>query len=264
MSQASIRRDDLVWAAALTLPLLARLHAEGLDAALQRLLLLGAVAIVVHAWAWLFARTAQRPLGSGLPAFALGFVLLLPGPVGWGGALLAVSFGAVFGREIFGGRALLPPALIALVFAVYSFPDGGFEARQVLTLTPDPVFTLACLAGAALGLVLRGTLAWQVAAGALAGALLAGGLTAGGDGWAHLARGNFAAGVLFLAAAPESAASGRGAQWLHGLLVGVLAVVIRLADPEAPDGVVFAVLLGALFAPLIDRALGWRPRLDPA
>ena len=159
MSQASIRRDDLVWAAALTLPLLARLHAEGLDAALQRLLLLGAVAIVVHAWAWLFARTAQRPLGSGLPAFALGFVLLLPGPVGWGGALLAVSFGAVFGREIFGGRALLPPALIALVFAVYSFPDGGFEARQVLTLTPDPVFTLACLAGAALVLVLRCTLA---------------------------------------------------------------------------------------------------------
>ena len=31
-------------------------------------------------------------------------------------------------------------------------------------------------------------------------------------------------------------------------------------DPDQPDGVAFALLLAALFAPLLDRACAWRPR----
>jgi Na+-transporting NADH:ubiquinone oxidoreductase subunit B len=65
-------------------------------------------------------------------------------------------------------------------------------------------------------------------------------------------------GVVFLAAAPESAPRILSARWLHGALVGALIVVIRLFDPAQPDGVVFAVFIGALFAPLMDRGLNWR------
>jgi Na+-translocating ferredoxin:NAD+ oxidoreductase RnfD subunit len=77
--------------------------------------------------------------------------------------------------------------------------------------------------------------------------------------WQHFGLGAFAAGVLFLAAASEGGARGAAAQLLQGVLVGALVGVIRLADPDGPDGVVFATLLGGLFAPLIDRALAWRP-----
>ena len=44
---------------------------------------------------------------------------------------------------------------------------------------------------------------------------------------------------------------------LHGAIVGTMIVVIRLFNPLQPDGVIFAALIGALFAPLLDRALGW-------
>ncbi len=251
-------RDDLPWLLALAPPLAVRLYGDGTDAAVQRLLLLALALGVAYAWAALFARRTGRPLGPGLPAFAMTFVLMLPGPVAWGGAGLALSFGAVFGREIFGGRAILPPALIGLAFAIFSFPEGGFEARGILALSPDLLFAMSCLPGAVV-LAFRGALAWRVAAGAVAGAAAAGLLMGDPAWWAHPGLGAFAAGVLFLAAAPEGAVAGKSARWLHGALVGVLIVVIRLANPDQPDGVVFAALLGGLFAPLLDRALGWRP-----
>lgn len=252
-------RDDLLRVLALAPPLAVRLYGDGTEAAVQRLLLLVLALGIAYAWAALFARRAGRPPGPGLPAFAMTFVLLLPGPVAWGGAVLALSFGAVFGREIFDGRAILPPALIGLAFAIFSFPDGGFEARGILALSPDLLFAMSCLPGAAI-LTLRGLLAWQVAAGAMVGAAAAGLLMGDPAWWEHLGVGAFAAGALFLAAAPEGAVGRKSARWLHGIMVGVLIVVIRLANPDQPDGVVFAALLGGLFAPLLDRALGWKPR----
>ncbi len=259
MSVTVLKRDDLIWVSALAVPLLVRLYGEGTEAAVQRMLLLALALGVAYAWAIVFSRVQGRPLGGGIPALAMAFVLMLPGPVSFGGAVLALSFGAVFGREIFGGRVVLPPALVGLAFAVFSFPQGGFEARSVLALSPDFVFAVACLGGVAI-LAWRGAFAWQIAAGAIVGVASAGLLMGGNPWWEHLGTGSFAAGIVFLAAAPESAVAGRGARWLHGILVGSMVVVFRLADPAQPDGVVFAALLGALFAPLIDQALALRPR----
>lgn len=251
-------RDDLFWVLALAPPLAVRLYGDGTEAAVQRLLLLALAFGIAYAWAAMFARRMGRPTEPGLPAFAMIFVVMLPGPVAWGGAVLALSFGAVFGREIFGGRTILPPALVGLAFAIFSFPEGGFEAGSILAQPPDPLFAMSCLAGAAV-LMLRGALAWQVAASAVIGAMAAAFLMGDPAWWGHPGLGAFAAGVLFLAAASDGITAGRGARWLHGLLVGALIVVIRLANPDQPDGVVFAMLLGGLFAPLLDRALNWRP-----
>jgi len=252
-------RNDFLWILALLPPLAVRLYEDGADAAVQRLVLLALAAMVVYAWAALFARRAGRSLGPGLPAFALTFVVLLPEPVAWGAAALSLSFGAVFGREVFGGRTILPPALVALAFAIFSFPEGGFEARDILSWPADPLFAASCLPGAAV-LALRGALAWPVALGAAAGAAATAALM-GDPAWPeHPEIGAFAAGVLFLAAAAESSARGAAAQLVQGLLIGALAIAIRLANPDGLDGVVFAALLGGLFAPLIGRALAWRPR----
>jgi Na+-transporting NADH:ubiquinone oxidoreductase subunit B len=259
MTMIDSSSDERFTALALALPLGARLYGDGMEAAMQRLLVLALALAIAYGWAALFARRAGRPFGPGLPAFAMTFVIMLPGPVAWGGAVLALSFGAVFGREMFGGKPILPPALFGLAFAIFSFPEGGFEARGVLATSPDIVFALSCLPGAAL-LMSRGLLTWQVAAGAVVGMAAVGFLMGDPAWWKHPGAGAFAAGILFLAAAPQGAVAGNGARCLQGILVGALIVVIRLANPDQPDGVVFAVLLGGLFAPLMDRALGWRPR----
>ena len=261
MDLTAAQRDDLVTAAALSVPLFVRLHDEGPEAAAQRLVLIALASAMAYGWAYVFARARRRDLGHGLPAFVMSFALLPPGPVGWGAATLTLGFGALFGREIFGARPVLPPALVAMAFAIFAFPAGGFEAQAVLDAPADPLFVFACVA-AAVVLAPRHLLAWQVAAGAAVGAAIAGWLGGTGPGLQHPLLGSFAAGALFLAAAPESAAERAAARWAHGLLVGALVVLIRTFHPEQPDGVVFAALVGGLFAPLVDRAMAWRPRRD--
>lgn len=251
-------RDELFGVLALAPPLIVRLYEEGTEAALQRLLLLVLAIGIAYIWAILFALRTERPPAPGLFVFAAAFVLLLPGPVPWGSAILALSFGAVFGREIFGGQTILPPALIGLAFAIFSFPEAGYETRDILAQSPDLLFAMSCLPGAAV-LILRGSLSWQVAVGALVGLVVAGLLSGDPAWWQHPGLGTFTAGVLFLAASSEGAGKRKSAQLLHGFLVGILILLIRYADPAQPDGVVFAALLGGLFAPLADRALGWRP-----
>ncbi len=251
-------RDDLLAALALLPPLAVQLYGDGAEAAPQRLLQLALALATAYAWASVFARHARRPMGPGLPAAAMAYVVILPGPVAWGGTVLALSFGFVFGREIFGGRPLLPPAMIGLAFAVFSFPEGGFEARGIVDHPPDLALALACLPGAAV-LIARGALDWRIAAGSIVGAAAAALLLGDPSWWRHPALGAFAPGVLFLAAVPATAVARNSACWPHGILVGALIVLIRLASPDGSDGVVFAALLGGLFAPLLDRALGWRP-----
>ena len=229
-------------------------------AAPQRLLVIALALAAAYGWAAGFGRHSGRSREWWEGAvFALMFAMLLPGPVAWGAAALALSFGTLVGLEMFGGRAVLPPALVGLAFALFSFPDGGFEAHGLDTQSSDPLFALSCLPGAAI-LLLRGSLAWPIAVGAAAGATATAALLGDPAWWQHPTLGTFAAGVLFVVAAPESAPASRGAQALHGTLAGALIAVLRLADPGHPDGVVFAALLGGLFAPLLERALGWWPR----
>ncbi len=121
--------------------------------------------------------------------------------------------------------------------------------------------TLACLIGAALLLVTR-VAPWRVMASTLIGALLCGSFYyfSGSEVnplWAvpplwHLALGGFAFGLVFMATDPVSAAHTLPGQWIYGLLVGVLAIMIRVSNPAFPEGIMLAILLGNVFAPFID------------
>jgi len=68
----------------------------------------------------------------------------------------------------------------------------------------------------------------------------------------HLVLGGFAFGLVFMATDPVSAAHTPTGQWLYGILVGVLCILIRVANPAYPEGVMLAILLGNVFAPLFD------------
>jgi Na+-transporting NADH:ubiquinone oxidoreductase subunit B len=68
----------------------------------------------------------------------------------------------------------------------------------------------------------------------------------------HLVTGGFAFGLVFLAPDPVSAAQTNTGRWIYGLLVGCVTVLIRVLNPAYPEGVMLAILLGNVFAPLID------------
>lgn len=121
--------------------------------------------------------------------------------------------------------------------------------------------TLACLLGAALLLITR-IAPWRVMLSMFLGGMgtsllffLLGDPTNGLQALPphyHLVLGGFAFGMVFMATDPVSAAHTRVGQWYYGALTGVLAILIRVANPAYPEGVMLAILLGNVSAPLID------------
>jgi Na+-transporting NADH:ubiquinone oxidoreductase subunit B len=68
----------------------------------------------------------------------------------------------------------------------------------------------------------------------------------------HLVLGGFAFGMIYMATDPVSAAMTNTGRWIFGALIGAMTVIIRVANPAFPEGVMLAILFGNLFAPLID------------
>ena len=71
--------------------------------------------------------------------------------------------------------------------------------------------------------------------------------------WEHLILGGFAFGAVFMATDPVSAAQTEKGKWIYGFLIGILAILIRVLNPAYPEGVMLAILLMNVFAPLIDH-----------
>jgi len=64
--------------------------------------------------------------------------------------------------------------------------------------------------------------------------------------------GGLAFGAVFMATDPVTAAQTETGKWIYGFLIGVLSVIIRVFNPAYPEGVMLAILLMNVFAPLID------------
>jgi Na+-transporting NADH:ubiquinone oxidoreductase subunit B len=68
----------------------------------------------------------------------------------------------------------------------------------------------------------------------------------------HFVLGGFAFGAVFMATDPVSGAQTETGKWIYGILIGVLSIIIRVLNPAYPEGVMLAILIMNLFAPLID------------
>lgn len=121
--------------------------------------------------------------------------------------------------------------------------------------------TLACLLGAILLLVTR-IASWRIMLamllGALALSLLFGLFPAPGSPmhqvpphW-HLVLGGFALGLVFMATDPVSAPHTELGKWVYGFFIGALTIILRVLNPAFPEGVMLAILLGNICAPLFD------------
>ena len=71
--------------------------------------------------------------------------------------------------------------------------------------------------------------------------------------WQQLCLGGFAFGAVFMATDPVSAAQTNKGKYIYGFLIGLLAILVRVINPAYPEGMVMAILLMNIFAPLIDH-----------
>jgi Na+-transporting NADH:ubiquinone oxidoreductase subunit B len=68
----------------------------------------------------------------------------------------------------------------------------------------------------------------------------------------HLCLGGFAFGAVFMATDPVTSARTETGKYIYGFLVGAMAILIRVLNPGYPEGMMLAILLMNIFAPLID------------
>jgi len=119
--------------------------------------------------------------------------------------------------------------------------------------------TLAILIGAFI-LIITGIGSWKIMLSVFAGGLGMGLLlnAAGTNSYMelpfyyHFVMGGFAFGAVFMATDPVTGAQTEKGKWIYGFLIGVMSILIRVVNPAYPEGVMLAILLMNLFAPLID------------
>ena len=148
---------------------------------------------------------------------------------------------------------------------------GGVQAIQEAGITWSQSFlgtiqgslgatsTLACLMGAVF-LIYTRVGSWRVMAGVFLGMVGTSLLfnTFGSEPghtlpwyW-HMVLGGFAFGTVYMATDPISASMTSAGRWIYGALIGLMTVLIRVANPAYPEGIMLAILFGNVFAPLID------------
>jgi Na+-transporting NADH:ubiquinone oxidoreductase subunit B len=119
--------------------------------------------------------------------------------------------------------------------------------------------TLMCLIGAAI-LIATGAGSWKIIVSVFGGAYLMGLFLnlVGGNAFLempahyHLVIGGLAFGAVFMATDPVTASQTESGKWVYGLLIGMFTVLIRVFNPAYPEGIMLAILLMNVFAPLID------------
>ena len=139
---------------------------------------------------------------------------------------------------------------------IFSFPN------MFLGIMPGSIgetSVLMCLIGALI-LIVTGVGSWKIIVSVFAGTYaMALGMNLIGvnefmlmPAHYHLVIGGVAFGAVFMATDPVTASQTETGKWIYGFLIGVFTVVIRVLNPAYPEGVMLAILLMNVFAPLID------------
>jgi len=139
---------------------------------------------------------------------------------------------------------------------IYSFSNMFFG---VMPGCIGETSTLMCLIGAAI-LILTGVGSWKIIFSVFAGAFGMGLFLnlVGANPFTqlpahyHLVMGGLAFGAVFMATDPVTATHTETGKWFYGALIGIFTVLIRVFNPAYPEGIMLAILLMNVFAPLID------------
>lgn len=204
---------------------------------------------------------------------------------------LSTAFAVIIGKEIFGGTGMniWNPALLARAFFFFSYPSmisgdkvwiAGDTADAISQATPLAQMALGqpltystadmfwgfipgsvgetsafCILIGAVILLLTNVASWRTMISVFVGGYLMALIfqpISGVEAYQQLLMGGFAFGAVFMATDPVTSAQTNTGQYVYGLLIGAMAVIIRCINPGYPEGMMLAILLMNTFAPLID------------
>ena len=210
--------------------------------------------------------------GTGMNVFNVALVtrafLFFAYPTKMSGDSVWVSGDSIFGLggdkfiDGFSGATALGVASTAVT------PDGymPFSWDMVTGLIPGSIGETSVIA-IALGAILllwTGVASWKIMLSVFAGgAFMAWIFNVIGPDTAmahmpwyqHLVLGGFCFGAVFMATDPVTASRTETGKYIYGILIGVMAIIIRVLNPGYPEGMMLAILLMNVFAPLIDYCI---------
>ncbi|MCB9203277.1 MAG: NADH:ubiquinone reductase (Na(+)-transporting) subunit B [Flavobacteriales bacterium] len=261
---------------------------------------------------FLFAALRNHEVNEGFLVTGMLVPLIVPVDIPLWMLAVAVAFGVVIGKEVFGGTGMniLNPALTIRAFLFFAYPSWisgdkvwvadakdldaisgetilgalasneglvkhGAEASvnigdrtvsmldMLIGTIPGSIGETSVIAIAigALILILTGIASWRI----MFSMLLGGGLVSyifnlwgvnelmQFPWYQQLMVGGFAFGTVFMATDPVSAAQTNKGKWIYGFLAGAISILVRVFNPAFPEGVMMAILLMNVFAPLIDH-----------
>ncbi len=119
---------------------------------------------------------------------------------------------------------------------------------------------IAIMIGAAI-LLYTGIASWRIMSAVFIGGLVMGGIfnLIGANVYMelpachHILIGGFAFGAVFMATDPVTASQTNTGKWIYGLLIGAIAVLIRVVNPGYPEGMMLSILFMNAMVPLIDH-----------
>jgi len=175
-----------------------------------------------------FAQYRGHEVNEGYLVSGMLIPLIVPPDIPLWMLAISIVFAVVIGKEVFGGTGMniLNPALTARAFLFFT----GIASWRVMF----SVFA----GGYIMGLIFN-----------FFGANDYMNLPA----YYHLIMGGFAFGAVFMATDPVTAAQTNKGKYIYGFLIGIMAVIIRVVNPAYPEGMMLAILLMNVFAPLIDH-----------
>ncbi len=162
----------------------------------------------------------------------------------------ASNIDSITGETILGQLAGNKEVTSSIADMFFGFIPGSVGETSVV----------AILLGAAL-LIFSGIGSWRIMLSTLiGGSLIAMMFNAYGNNalqsfdWvSHLMVGGFLFGAVFMATDPVTATQTTRGKWIYGLLIGVLAMLIRIINPAYPEGMMMAIIFMNIMAPLIDH-----------
>jgi len=168
-------------------------------------------------------------------------------------------------EKIFGLGNNLPDGFTAATPLAQIGQGAGIDASMCDMITgfiPGSIgeTSIIAIAIGALILLITGIASWKTMLSVFVGGSVMGAIFHASGAtpipfYTHLVLGGFAFGAVFMATDPVTSARTESGKWIYGFLIGAMAVIIRVMNPGYPEGMMLAILLMNMFAPLIDHCV---------
>lgn len=251
---------------------------------------------------YLFEKQKKKPISEAVLVTCMLFLLSLPPNTPFWVAMIGIAFGVAFGKEVYGGfgRNIFNPAIVGRLFIYITFPNymtmgwvkpSLFGTDAVSSATPlalmrqgENLNVLNLLTGwragsigegpiliilaAAVYLIVTKTASWRLmistyfSAAALTFLLDVFNVPKALPTLPAILSGSLVFISVFMATEPITAPKKIRSQWIYGIIIGTTGVIIRTFSLFS-EGWSFAILMGNLFAPLLDEVIKDKKKKAP-